>query len=99
DFRQPDAANELPGRIPDGDAAVPELASRVAARPEIAVDVDANAVRRALDAGEHEIAEQLRRSQAIVGADVENVDAAIAAAPRVAGEFREADDVQFFLIG
>src|SRR6185503_16117246 len=99
DFRQADAADEFSGRIPDGDAAITELTSCVAPCQEIAVHVDANAVRSALDAVDHEIAEQLRRPEAVVGTDVEDVDAAIAAAPCVAREFRKADDVDLLLIG
>src|SRR5262245_35240766 len=98
-FRQADAANELSGGIPDGHAAVTELSPGIAARPEIAVHVDANAVGRAFDPVDHEIAEQLRGPQPVVGADVEDVDAAIAAASCVAGKFRKADDVELLLVG
>ena len=76
-----------------------KLAAGVASRPQIAFDIDANAVGRALDAIDHEIAEQLRCAKPVVRADVEDVDAAIAAASRVARELREADDVELLLIG
>src|SRR5882672_11079107 len=56
-FGQPDAADQFARGIPDGDAVVANLTSGVAGRPEIAIDVDTNAVGSAFDAVDHEVAE------------------------------------------
>src|SRR5437899_3667184 len=102
DLGQSDAADELAFRCPDGHATVAEgTAARcaVARHPDIAVDVTASAVRAALDAVDHEIAEQVRTRQLVVGADVEHVHVALAAWARVARSWTRADDVQLFVIG
>src|SRR5258705_551820 len=99
DLGEADAANQLPLRIPDRDAVIAKLAARVASRPQVAVHVHAGPVGSALHAVDHEIAELRRPAKLVVRVDVERVHAAIAAAPRVAGELREADDIELPAIG
>src|SRR2546422_1340831 len=102
DLGQPDAADELAFRRPDGHAAVAErtAARRAVARhPDVAVDVAASSVGAALDAVDHEVAEQLLIGQLVVGADVEHVHVALAAWSRVAWSWARADDVQLLVVG
>src|SRR5437899_6312886 len=102
DLGQPDAADELAFRRPDGHAAVAErtAARRAVARhPDVAVDVAASSVGAALDAVDHEVAEQLLIGQLVVGADVEHVHVALAAWSLVARSRTRADDVQFLVVG
>src|SRR5262249_54687338 len=74
-------------------------AARVAGAPQIALDVRTDAVRPALHAVDHEVAEELLVGQLVVGADVEHVHVALAARAGVAGAFARADHVELLVVG
>src|SRR5207302_8203723 len=73
-------------------------AAGVARAPEIAVDVAPHAVRAALHAVDHEIAEELPVGDLVVRADVEGVHLALAAGAGVARTFAGADDVELLVV-
>src|SRR5262249_18817191 len=102
DLGEPDAPDELAFRRPDGHAAVAKPAAAgvtVAGDPHVALDVAARAVRAALDAVDHEIAEELLVRQLVVGADIEHVHVALATLVLVAGAAARADDVELLVVG
>src|SRR3954464_10095590 len=68
-FGQTDAADQLAFRRPHRHAGIADGAAGVARGPDIAVDVAAHAVRPALHAIDHEIAEPLAVRELVVGAD------------------------------
>src|SRR5712692_8091454 len=57
---QANAADQLSLRRPHGDAAVADRTTGVARAPQVAVDIAASAIGRALDAVDREIGEALR---------------------------------------
>src|SRR5262249_33333622 len=99
DLGQPDAANQLAGRIPDRDAAVAHGAAGIARAPEVTLHVGAHAVGSAFHAVDHEIAEELLVGELVVAADVERVHVALAARARVTGAFPGADHVELLVVG
>src|SRR5262245_26249566 len=78
DLGQADAADQLAFGIPNRDAAVADIAPGVARDPDVAVDVATQPVGPALDAVDHEVAEQLAVRDLVVGADGEGIDLALA---------------------
>src|SRR5207248_3236349 len=98
-LRQPDAADQLALRIPDRDAAIADRAPGIARAPEIAVDIGAHAVRPALHAVDHEIAEQLLVRQLVVGADIEHMHVALAAGAGIARPFAGAHHIELLEVG
>src|SRR5205823_10503971 len=93
------AADELAFRRPHGDAAVADRTAGIARAPQIAADVTAHAVRPALHAVDHEIAEQLLIGELVIGADVEHMHVALAAGAAVARPLAGRDDVQLLVVG
>src|SRR5215218_1419296 len=84
-FGKPDAAEQLAVRRPGRHTAVADGTAGIAGRPDIAVDVAAHAVRPALHAVDHALAEPLLVGELVIAADVEHKDLALAAGPGVAG--------------
>src|SRR6185436_5778741 len=91
---QTDAPDQLAGGGVDRDAAVAHRAAGIAGAPQVAVDVGAHAVGAALDAVDHEVAEDLVVGELVVRRDVVDVHVALAAGARVAGALAGADDVE-----
>src|SRR5258705_10277278 len=58
-FRQTNPAEQLALRIPDRHAAIADIGAGITSAPEVAVDVDADAVGGAADAVDHEVGELL----------------------------------------
>src|SRR5262249_6893702 len=79
--------------------AVADVAAGVGRDPDVAVDVAARAIRPALDAVDHEVAEELAVGQLVVAAHVEDVHVALAAGTGVAGTFAGADHVELLVVG
>src|SRR5476651_667554 len=98
DLGKTDAADQLALRRPDGDAVVPDRAAGVARAPDVAVDVAAHAVGRALDAVDHEVREDAAVRHLVVAAHVENEHDPLAAGSRVARPLAGADDVDLLVV-
>src|SRR6266576_7356883 len=87
-FRQTDAPEQLARRIPYRHAAIADIGARIAAAPQISVDVDADAVGRAAYAVHHEVGELLLISDGLaIGAEIE------------AEHDLAADDVDLLVVG
>src|SRR5262249_32171387 len=99
DLGQADAPDQFALRRPYRDAAVADRATGVARRPYVAEDVAAHAVGSALDAVDHAIGEQLAIGYLVVRADIEGIDLALAARPRVTRPLAGADDVELLVVG
>ena len=96
---QADAADEHAVRIPDRDAVVADGASGVARAPDVAVDVAACAIGTALDAVDHEVAEEPPvRDARLFATSNENISR-VPAGTCVAGSAAGADDVQPLVVG
>ena len=77
-FGQADPADQLAVRIPYRDATIADGAAGIARRPDVAVDIAAHAVRPALHAIDHEVAEAFLVRQLVVGTDIEHRHVALA---------------------
>src|SRR5439155_20308657 len=93
-FGQTNAADQLAFRGPHRHAAIADGAAGVARGPDIAADVAAHAVRPALHAIDHEIAEPLAVAELVVGADIEHEHVALAARTGIARPLAGRGDVQ-----
>src|SRR5207253_6927802 len=79
-------------------AAVADRAPGIARYPQVTVDVAARAVGAALDAVDHAVGEQLLVRQLVVGADIEDMDVALAARTGVAGALAGRDYVELLVV-
>src|SRR5208282_810254 len=94
-----DPPDELAVRRPHRRAAIAHMPAGIARGPDVTVDVAAHAVRPALHAVNHEIAEPFLVCELVVGADIEHKHVALAARTGIAWPFAGADDVQLLVIG
>src|SRR5713226_7341717 len=98
DLGQPDAPDELALRRPHRHPAVAHAAAGVAGAPQIAIHIGAHAVRPALHAVHHEVAEELAVGELVVRAHVEGVHVALAAGTRVARALARTDHIELLVV-
>src|ERR1700716_1125720 len=96
---QADPADQLAVRRPYRHAAITHVAAGIARSPDIAVATAAHAIRSALHAVNHEVAEPLLIGELVVDADIEHEHVALAAGTSIAWPFAGTDDVQLLVIG
>jgi len=82
---QANASHELALRCPDGDAAVADRPAGIARSPQVAVHVAAQAVGAAFHPVDRAVGKQPPVRKLVVGADVEDVNVALAAGARAPG--------------